>query len=154
MEALAISDGEKLVLFSSVRNEYSTRILSEPTRESSYIDNPLNLPFFGPANQESIGAFVDFLAEASNTHCEVKGSESIVGRQTSLLDCSILGADGGSSGSMRLWVDETIMFVLAQELIDEGGGRRMYTTVELELNPPIQEEVFDFLPPPGATERP
>jgi hypothetical protein len=125
--------------------------------QNSYRELPAELPpglallplpvsaLIGPAFAEDVPALLEqFRSRGGGTRAELAGSETVLGRETQVIEFG---------PTARLWVDPERMFVLRWE--DHGSGqlvRAEITTLNYDVEAP--DDRFVFVPPPDASELP
>jgi outer membrane lipoprotein-sorting protein len=168
--SFSLSDGDTVWYYDASANTYQR---TEP------FDLPegavaMPLPFsilFGPTNTPTLDDFIAQLEELGvDTEVVVAGHETVLGRETTVVEfrptwhSSSASASAGdptatptevteSGGVGRLWVDEERRFILRSEIDGEDFGQNALLEVtRLDFDPPMDGELFEFDPPPGAVE--
>jgi chaperone LolA len=77
------------------------------------------------------------------------GTEAVAGREADVLTLtpkSEIGYD-----KLKVWIDRRDGLVRRFEITEHNGSTRRFELSDLELNPTLQDDVFEFTPPAGAT---
>jgi outer membrane lipoprotein-sorting protein len=112
-------------------------------------------PWYGEA--ASIDDLLQELRNTSNNSSEARvvGSETVVGRKTTIVEVSPAYISSSSSGddtghgTVKYWVDPDRMVILRQELDDRPVQRFSIEVTRFDWNPDDRGPV-KFTPPPGA----
>jgi outer membrane lipoprotein-sorting protein len=136
-EAITVYDGSKMWVYVPKSNEYRVYAVPKLPRDSRPEDADLFMGI-GPY-RHAVEAFAPghFLRE-----------ERIASGGTA--DCFVIEATGPGAGAL-LWIDKNNYHVLRVDSAAEGyGSSQVFKTVK--LNEPLSDDLFKFVPPPGATK--
>ncbi len=120
---------------------------------------PLGQGDASPAPGQTPHGLSDILHEATTCYTPtVTGSGSIAGQAAYIVNLERKGCYSASAheidGRLTLWIDKNTFFVLRSILYDVGDRTRPYVTTEVtrvRYNPSLDQRLFTFTPPLGAT---
>lgn len=137
LESIAVNDGEFIWSYDSTTNEVIYFELDQLA-----IDN-LNQPM-----SEQAKMLLDIIKESHNL--EIIGEEKVANRDTLHVKATPKNDVDELMGELDVWVDKETWFLLKTvSKVDDFEVIGEYTT--FELNPKLEEELFVFETPEGAT---
>jgi chaperone LolA len=77
------------------------------------------------------------------------GTETVAGRDADVLTLTPKSDIGYEK--LKVWIDRKDGFARRFEITEHNGSIRRFELSDLELNPTLQDDVFEFTPPAGAT---
>lgn len=144
--SLTVFDGGESWGYDDRLNVYQRGLF--PELPAGVIPSPLFSAPVGPANAETVEAFIERWREGSRVPVVRAGEATILGVQTQIVE---IGSP--PAGISRVFVDPERMFIMRWAVEGEPGRQSYQAEVTtLEYDAEIDASRFTFDPPPGAVE--
>ncbi|HEY1759567.1 MAG TPA: DUF2092 domain-containing protein [Bryobacteraceae bacterium] len=135
-EGTMIYDGSIFTVYLPVRNEYRTDAIVPDKLGRDAKPSKVN-------SDTGIGQYVKLVERFASSH--LLREESISNGGGAPADCYLIEKETGG----KMWIDKSNYHILRAEEIDPDGTSSV-AVIGLKLNEPLSDDLFKFVPPPGA----
>lgn len=167
--ATTVFDGDKVWTYDDASNAYQRAVY--PTVPEGMIPSPSFSARLGPANLDSVDAFVEeWRSRSTDSDVQQAGEATVLGRRTQIVEIrpawrgsseSAVAPPAGqttqgsetSGGGVRIYIDPDRMFIMRWAVDGEGAAQSYLAEIAtLDYGTSIDPALFTFDPPPGARE--
>jgi outer membrane lipoprotein-sorting protein len=157
-QSLFVGDGTSSWFYESHSNTYFQKAAENPVGLVTLQYYLTPAMFFGGG----IGGLIEGIRSATDAKAVIAAEDTLLGRAVYVVEISPAysgsrsGPDGQeeySGGVVRMWLDKEFLFALRTQIPDgEGGEIVEIRFTDISFNREIDDSLFRFTPPAGATE--